>query len=203
MKNLKIFIAAFAIAFALPSEGFSQSWFDKLEKVITVIDVITDDTSSSTSSSNSNDYSSSSSTDDYSTSYSTSSTGAKITTNHPDFKIDIKRCAVSGKTCVIDLLIENTGSNDVQVTFADIVAYDNEGNEYKNISIMIGDSSNKWIDQIDKTLMSKVPIKARITINGVNESATTIRRINWITYCNAWDLSFNKPVRLQNIPISR
>lgn len=195
MKNIKTLIAMSVMIFAMPCEGFSQKWLEKIEKAIYVIDELTDNSSTTTSSS-SDSYGSD-------TSYGGNPKGTGIITNHPDFKIEFKRCAVSGKTCVIDLLIENTGSNDVQVTFADIVAYDNEGNEYKNISIMIGDSSNKWIDQIDKTLMSEVPIKARITINGVNESATAIRRINWITYCNAWDLSFNKPVRLQNIPISR
>ena len=34
----------------------------------------------------------------------------RIITNHPDFKIKIKRCEVSGKTCVIDMVIEKMSS---------------------------------------------------------------------------------------------
>ena len=40
--------------------------------------------------------------------------GIKIITNHPDFKIKVKRCAASGKTVVIDLILTNEGTNDIE-----------------------------------------------------------------------------------------
>jgi hypothetical protein len=38
----------------------------------------------------------------------------KIVTNHPDFKINVKRCAASGKTVIIDLILTNEGATDVE-----------------------------------------------------------------------------------------
>ena len=203
MKTIRIFIVMFAMTFAMPNEGFSQGIWGALEKALDVVDVVTSRSSKETITTTSTDGYSTSSSSYNDTSYSSNSTASGVTTNHPDFNINITRCAVSGRTCVIDLVMENTGSNDVHIKFAEIVAYDNEGNEYQDISIVVGNDSNKWIDQIDKDLMSGVPVKARLTINGVSESATTIRRINWTTYSNAWNLSFNKPLKFQNISISR
>ena len=34
----------------------------------------------------------------------------KIVTNHPDFSIKVKRCAASGKTVVLDLILNNEGN---------------------------------------------------------------------------------------------
>lgn len=33
----------------------------------------------------------------------------KIVSQHPDFKITLKRCQASGNTCIIDLIMENIG----------------------------------------------------------------------------------------------
>ena len=41
----------------------------------------------------------------------------KIVTNNPDFTIKVKRCAASGKTVVLDLILNNVGTNDVMLMF--------------------------------------------------------------------------------------
>ena len=68
----------------------------------------------------------------------------KIVTNNPDFTIKVKRCAASGKTVVLDLILNNVGTNDVDVYriaggyYSSIIgskenseAYDDEGNMYQ------------------------------------------------------------------------
>ena len=68
--------------------------------------------------------------------------GIKIITNHPDFKIKVKRCAASGKTVVIDLILTNEGTNDIEGVYVCggawdcSEAYDDEGNIYKDSSIL-------------------------------------------------------------------
>lgn len=127
----------------------------------------------------------------------------KLVTNHPDFKIKVRRCEASGKTCVIDLIIENVGSSDVSI-YADagyngaLIAYDDEANEYTNISHFIGSKGGR-----KHTLMAGVPMKARIQVEGVAESATMFRRLDWKIQCNAWGMNENKPIKFINLPISR
>ena len=128
----------------------------------------------------------------------------KLVTNHPDFKIKVRRCEASGKTCVIDLIIENVGSSDVDMYINSdlLIAYDDEANEYSRIGISVGNSN--WIYEDNRTLMAGVPMKARIQIEGVAESATMFRRLDWgIQQCRAWGLDRNKPIKFINLPISR
>lgn len=128
----------------------------------------------------------------------------RIITNHPDFKIKIKRCEVSGKTCVIDMVIENVGYEDVTYyTDSDwFIGYDDEMTEYSNFKVAIGNSN--WImDRGYRKLMSNIPMKARIQIEGVPAAATMFRRIDWTIVCNAWNLSKEKKVKFLNIPITR
>lgn len=128
----------------------------------------------------------------------------KLVTNHPDFKIKVRRCEASGKTCVIDLILENVGSSDVNMYIDgnSLIAYDDEANEYNKISISVGNSN--WIYADSRTLMAGVPMKARIQIEGVAESATMFRRLDWgIQRCEAWGLDRNKPIKFMNLPISR
>lgn len=133
----------------------------------------------------------------------------KLITNHPDFKIKVRRCEVSGKTCVIDLILENVGSSDVTIRVQsshghdDLIAYDDEANEYKFIKLSVG---SKWIPTAyseSTTLLAGVPVKARIQIEGVAESATMLRRLDWRITSNAWGLDRNKPIKFINLPISR
>ena len=40
--------------------------------------------------------------------------GIKIVTNHPDLNLKVKRCAASGTTVILDLVLNNVGVNDVE-----------------------------------------------------------------------------------------
>lgn len=128
----------------------------------------------------------------------------KLVTNHPDFKIKVRRCEASGKTCVIDLIIENVGSSDVDIyvkggSWHGLIAYDDEANQYESIGIAVSD---KW-GLGTHTLPANVPLKARIQVEGVAESATMFRRLDWKIDCRAWGLNENKPIKFINLPISR
>lgn len=130
----------------------------------------------------------------------------RIITNHPDFKIKIKRCEAAGKTCVIDLIIENIGYEDVIIQTRGggdcFIGYDDEMTEYTNIKISIGNSN--WLGYWEnRQLMANIPIKARIQIEGVPAAATMFRRIDWLINCRAWNLGENKKVKFLNIPITR
>lgn len=125
----------------------------------------------------------------------------RLVTGHPDFKIKVLRCEAAGKTCVIDMIVENVGSNDVRIVFRPdyAVAYDDEANEYKGIKMAIGSSSLQEYHDIN--LLSEVPVKARIQISGVRESATMIRRMDMWVKSSAWNLDSN--IKFMNVPISR
>ena len=133
--------------------------------------------------------------------------GFRIVTNHPDFKIKVVRCEVSGKTCVIDLILENASSRDVRLNMSGnyykvvSVAYDDEANEYVNFRVGIGSSG---LDDagVNTTLLSEVPVKARIQIEGVVPSATMFRRMDVTFYCEEWGLNENKKVKFYNLPIT-
>lgn len=130
----------------------------------------------------------------------------RIITNHPDFKIKIKRCEASGKTCVIDLVIENIGYEDVTIETRSgslcFIGYDDEMTEYTNIKVSIGNSN--WLSYWEnRQLMANIPIKARLQIEGVPAAATMFRRIDWRINCRAWNLGENKKVKFLNIPITR
>lgn len=138
--------------------------------------------------------------------------GFRIVTGHPDFKIKIQRCEASGSTCVIDMLITNTGVNDVK---ADIIggygtdaskAYDDEGNVYMNNNVRVGYGANAPRTNgyiID--LPAGAPIKVRIQIDGVASYAKLFTRLDLDVDCPAWGLHTHqgKPVKMYNIPISR
>lgn len=138
--------------------------------------------------------------------------GFRIVTGHPDFKIKIQRCEASGSTCVIDMLVTNTGSSDIQ---ADIVggywndasiAYDDEGNVYNKEKFLVGYSSSApRTSGYVFSLPAGVPIKARIQIEGLASSATYFPRLDLAVGCKAWGLDYyeKKLVKMYNIPISR
>lgn len=137
--------------------------------------------------------------------------GIKILTNHPDFNIKVKRCAASGKTVIIDLVLNNTGVNDVE----NVVvwggnnyseAYDDEGNMYQhdNFKVRVANKPNYDSWQTDKfNIPTGVPIRLSISIEGVPQSAESIARLKLIIRCDAWGIGRDKPVKISNIPISR
>ena len=131
----------------------------------------------------------------------------KIVTNHPDFNIKVKRCAASGKTVVIDLLLINDGTNDVENLYIGgghngSEAYDNEGNIYEELKVKIANRDYGYT-QKNFNIPTGVPMKLSISIDGVSQSAESISRLKLNIQCQAWGINYDKPVRISNIPITR
>ena len=138
----------------------------------------------------------------------------KIVTNHPDFKIKIKRCAASGKTVVLDLILLNEGVNDVEniisfggAKFGDYKseAYDDEGNIYKgdNLKNKVANSPDYSKNTGNFNIPTGVPMRISIRIDGVSQSAESIARLKLMFECKTWGLDYHKPVIFSNIPITR
>ena len=133
----------------------------------------------------------------------------KVTTPFKDMKVRVLRCAVIGDNCVVDMLFENVGAQDLKIwSNVDFNrAYDDAGNEYNTnyentIFFYAGDMKNN-IPGFNKELnfMSEIPVKVRAELKNISEIATEIRRL---------DLAFWMPdrldrptVKISNIPISR
>lgn len=132
--------------------------------------------------------------------------GTKIVTHHPDLKIKLRRCEVNGKTCVIDLIMENLGS-DTEIylhgsgSTEESFANDDEANRYTFSVQVTGRDLNYYSTKIE--LLNNVPIKARIQIEGVESAATMFKRIHLATRCESFGLYTSKPITFYNIPISR
>lgn len=137
--------------------------------------------------------------------------GIKIITNHPDFKIKVKRCAASGKTVIVDLILNNTGVNDIEELVVwggrnRSEAYDDEGNIYQNENFKVKVANRPDYDSWETgkfNIPAGVPIRLSISIEGVPLSAESIARLKLIFLCSAWGLGNDKPVKISNIPISR
>ncbi len=135
----------------------------------------------------------------------------KIVTNHPDFNIKVKRCAASGKTVVLDLILTNEGGADVENV--DVIgggngseAYDNEGNIYQKDKIKVKVANRNEFSQWgtgDFNIPTGVPMKVSVNIEGVPQAAESIARLKLIVNCKVWGLDYQKPVKFSNIPISR
>ena len=144
------------------------------------------------------------------------STAFRIVTNHPDFTVKVTRCKASGKRCVLDMVFLNEGTGDVEFTLDGYngIVYDDEGNIYEGdsgnskIRVALGDLNRYFGEMPDESvtrvLPAGIPIKARVLISGVPETATTFLRMHINTICGAWSIGRNRPVlTLYNVPISR
>ena len=133
----------------------------------------------------------------------------KIVTNHPDFKIKVKRCAASGKTVVLDLILNNEGTNDVRINNVIVrdwsEAYDDEGNIYQGDNLKVKVANRNQYERASGNFMipTGVPMKLSIQINNVSPSAESIARLSLWVDCSFWGLNSDKLVKLSNIPISR
>lgn len=132
-----------------------------------------------------------------------------IVTNHPDFSVKVKRCAASGKTVIIDFIIENIGTNDVNLNLGDSESYftsgrgwDDQGNEYlprykyangTNYDMMVG----------PKALLAGVPTKLSVKLEGVPVDAESIAKLLLDIRCDEWGIGKDKPVTIRFIPITR
>ena len=142
-----------------------------------------------------------------------------IDTGHHDFKINIKRCEAAGSTVVIDMVFENVGANDVYPYFFGgtqavvagpnkdtSYAYDDEGNKYTGINdfkFRIGNSDFTDNRPIHEMLPVEIPIKGRIQLDGVPESANSLKKINFVVRCDEWGINSDYPVIITNLPIQR
>lgn len=135
----------------------------------------------------------------------------KIVTNHPDFKINVKRCAASGKTVIIDLILTNEGATDVEKIegaggFYGSEAYDNEGNIYQNSALKVRVANRQNYTDTgsgDFKIPVGVPMRYSICIENVPISAESIARLSLHFECEKWGLNRDKLVKISNIPISR
>ena len=132
----------------------------------------------------------------------------KIVTNHPDFSIKVKRCAASGKTVVLDLILNNEGTNDVKIDGVSTYyseAYDNEGNIYQDANLRVKVANREEYKSNSGRFMipTGVPMRLSLQINNVSTSAESIARLSLCVDCSVWGLSGNKLVKLSNIPITR
>jgi len=209
-RNLVLLLFAFVLSFS--SESYSQGFLKKLGKALEDVNKTLDEVNSVVGGTNSksSDFDSKVVTKDVSveafvgdTDLQRGSKPFRLTTNHPDFKIKVRRCEVAGKTCVIDLILENVGYSDIKIYVPSYscIAYDDEANEYSNIAVAVG--GNEWIQNTSRTLLAGVPMKARLQIEGVSEAATVFRRLDWKIQSHDWGLGDKKFVSFVNLPISR
>jgi hypothetical protein len=141
----------------------------------------------------------------------------KIVTNHPDFKINVKRCAASGKTVILDLILTNEGANDVDRVIAfggqpgnsdeiSAEAYDDQGNIYQGYCIKVKVANRSEYSMRNTgyfSILTGVPMRLSVSIEGVPANAESISRLKMGIYCSAWNLNESKPILFRNIPISR
>ena len=131
----------------------------------------------------------------------------KIVTNHPDLKIKVKRCAASGKSVYLELLLNNVGTNDVEAQARSwkSIAYDNEGNIYEegNIKVKVANKADYGFYSGMFDIPVGVPMKLSILIEGVTTAAETLSRFKLHLDCSKWGLSENKLIVFSNIPITR
>ena len=136
----------------------------------------------------------------------------KIVTNHPDFSIKVKRCAASGKTVIIDLILNNLGTSDIEKieswggngNFSE--AYYDEGNIYQGDNIKVRVANREGYKSYSCGVFKipvGVPIKYSICLENVPASVESIARLSLEFKCERWGLNSEKLVRISNIPIAR
>lgn len=139
----------------------------------------------------------------------------KIETGHPDFKIQIKRCAASGNTVILDMIFKNEGvtdSGNIQI-YVDsygfpydqwnLNAYDDEGNLYKKgARVKFANSQYRAMIDGGMELVSGVPVKVSIKIPNVEETATSFPKVTFLVVNDLWGIG-GKPVEIRNLPIIR
>ncbi len=137
--------------------------------------------------------------------------GIRIVTGHPDFKIQVTRCAASGKTVVMDMVFQNIGTsdvNDMDLAPGDdrTEVMDTEGNTYGRgrggiyIKVGNGEFEGFWTGKF--ALIPGVKRKVTMKINNVSESAESLARILIFIECRTWGLD-GKFIQIRNVPITR
>lgn len=133
------------------------------------------------------------------------SSGFRVVSDHPDFKVKVTRCEASARTVVVDMLLENISSQDIMMRFSPaymIKVYDDEGNTYgdgdSKIHVFIGGQNKDY-----SLLPPEIPVKFRIQIDGVPESVGVLKRIDVSWASDQWTQGlFNKVLKLVNVPVT-
>lgn len=141
-------------------------------------------------------------------------TPLKIVTNHPDFNVKIKRCAVNGKTLIIDMIFTNKGTKDVMIGvtagmnggYSEI--YDDEGNNYKGqngrIKVKIANSGGYQGEVNNYRLIPEIPVKVSFCVNDFADTAESIAYFGGVVNCKEWGIpDVDKYLIIRNIPITR
>lgn len=203
MKKI-LFLAAMLLAFS-STDCYGQKWLDKVNKVLDrtneTLGILTGTSSDG----------SSTATEPVSTRTSTEqveSTGGvfKISTGYPDLKVKVKRSVASERTLIIDMTFENVGYDDVDYFTIEgssysATAFDDEGNEYKNIAVSLGNGNISTSTSSSK-LFAETPIKGRIKIEGLSPRATVIRAMQIPYRSSKWG-NERRIITIKNLPISR
>ena len=133
--------------------------------------------------------------------------GIKIVTGHPDFKLKVTRCAASGKTVVLDMLVTNVGDSDIEQfkvhgSGYETKVYDDQGNIYdSNVSVKIA-NKQYTTGAIEIKLVAGVPTKYSLMIENVSPQAETLVLVEPDIWIPAWKTTY-KTVKIRNIPITR
>ncbi len=165
-------------------------------------------TKSSNASSNSSTETSYNNTPTTSSSF-TQEDGIKIITGHPDLKFQIKRCAASGKTVIIDMIITNKSGNDIETMIHETNCggsniYDSDGNSYESYrssEVKVGNKPFSYGTRY--TFITDVPVKVQLKIPNVSTTAESLARVDFRFWCDALGLGCDHKVVIRNIPISR
>lgn len=135
--------------------------------------------------------------------------GIKIVTGHPDLKLQIKRCAASGKTVVIDMIITNKSGSDFRgainensIYHGSSRLYDSEGNSYENTSqVKVG--NKEYSSSCSYMFISDIPVKVQLKTPNVSTTAESFVRVDLKFQSNALGLKDDHFIVIRNIPISR
>lgn len=133
-------------------------------------------------------------------------TGFKVVCPSPDLDIQVKRCVAVAGTVTIDLVLTNYGKDTELILSGGLggsEAFDDEGNSYSGGAFGAG-SVDVGVNSGKKTLSLPydVPIKARIVIEGIPESAQILKRINLKAYSKELGIRWEKNIIFHNIPIN-
>lgn len=137
----------------------------------------------------------------------------KIVTGHPDLKLQIKRCAASGTTVVVDMVLTNIGTTDIdeiQLFGTDWrrgEAYDDEGNIYsedngKTVLLKLSNYKEYEGHTREFRMLSDIPMRVSVRIEGFSTTAERIALLRIGVDCRQWGLK-DKTIVIRNIPIDR
>jgi TolB-like protein len=108
------------------------------------------------------------------------------------FTFDLQRCRLSGTSVLCEFIITNNDKDrTIRVYSRNSVFFDDLGNQYDNGKMEIANT------EIEVTLISGVPVKARLTFTNVSAEATKITKLQLVV--RGGDNELN--VEYRNIPL--